>query len=135
MTIGRKPLAVIPAKAGIHFPTTNTAGWVVVPQGIGLLLHAILSNRRSAQSGLGPRRTQRSSASRPSASSSPARVAACSGICTQCGRSLDTRRSTITDFTREFFFRTVRVRNEVAYSNYRRFEVNTDERPAPQPFF
>lgn len=45
-------------------------------------------------------------------------------------------RSVLTEATaRAFFFRTVRVRNEVAYSNYRRFEVNTEERPAPQPFF
>lgn len=42
---------------------------------------------------------------------------------------------------RVFFFRTVRVRNTTVYSNYRRFEVDTEERPAssatptPQPFF
>lgn len=51
-------------------------------------------------------------------------------------------RTVLTEATaRAFFFRTVRVRNEVAYSNYRRFEVDTEERPAsraeptPQPFF
>lgn len=51
-------------------------------------------------------------------------------------------RSVLTEATaRAFFFRTVRVRNEVSYSNYRRFEVDTEERPAPapspspQPFF
>ena len=43
-------------------------------------------------------------------------------------------RTVMTEGTaRVFFLRTMRVRNTTAYSNYRRFEVETEERP--QPFF